>query len=397
MTTPSTDFAAVEFSGSGSKIFPDNVNASTTDFTINSGARIYTAPASLTISGDYTQNGLFDNSRGTIHFNGSVQTLAGTMNTASTDFGNVIFSGATKTFSNNASTSDFTINSGSTVSAPASLSISGDYSNSGLFTNNSGIIYLGNGASVSGTLTGTSAFNDVNTDSGLAADMSNVYSPINGIESFAIDETNNILYIGQGGNGRLTRCDLSTGCDESSDFPTYIDIGPVSGLDSMIIDQTNGVLYIGTSSGAIIYRCDITSTSCDASGDFTVAYDAVGTGIRSFAIDETNNVLYVSNYDSSGVSLFRCLLSTDCDVSGDFTTPYTASTWSFDSMAIDQTNGVLYLGSGISGSGFIYRCDISTTDCDASGDFTTAYDTPESYIQSIVIDETNDVLYRNRY
>ena len=82
--------------------------------------------------------------------------------TGTSSLGNVAFTGAgTKTFANNASTSDLTINPGATVVAPASLALNGTLSNSGTFTHNGGTLFMTDGAVASGTLTGTSALNNV--------------------------------------------------------------------------------------------------------------------------------------------------------------------------------------------------------------------------------------------
>ena len=127
--------------------FPSN--ASTTDLTITSGT--LTAPSGyLSISGNYTNNSSFTYSSSTVNFNGSsAQTIAGTMNTSATDFANLIFSGGgTKTFSNNASTTDFTINSGATVVAPTILTIAGLYTNNGTFPHNSGKVIFDTDASI---------------------------------------------------------------------------------------------------------------------------------------------------------------------------------------------------------------------------------------------------------
>ncbi len=157
-----TGFSGVAFWGGGTKTFLSTATISN-DFTINSGATVV-APSSLTIGGNYTNNGSFIDSGGTITFNGAAQALAGTMNTSSTDFATTSFTGSgTKTFSNNASTTGFTIASNVTVAAPSLLTISGNYTNSGTFTSNAGTVFLGGrgGTAVSGTLTGTSAFGNV--------------------------------------------------------------------------------------------------------------------------------------------------------------------------------------------------------------------------------------------
>ncbi len=116
--------------------------ASTTDLTIG-GQTTLIAPAELTISGDYANTGVFAHHNGIVNFDGSgIQAFSGGM-TGSSAFNAVSFSGnGTKTFSDNASTSDFTIASGATVEAPEVLTITGDYTNNGTFDSGSGLTYI---------------------------------------------------------------------------------------------------------------------------------------------------------------------------------------------------------------------------------------------------------------
>ncbi|MDP3784731.1 MAG: hypothetical protein Q8R12_01485, partial [bacterium] len=163
-STPTRALGNVTFNGAGGGwTFGDN--ASTTNFNITNGS--VTAPTLLSVGGNYTNSGTFTHNSGTVYFSGtSAQTLFGVMATSS-PFNNVEFLGAgTKTFgASYASTSAFTINSGSgTVTAPSTiLSISGNYSNSGTFTHNSGtILFDGTSAqTLSGTMAISSAFNNV--------------------------------------------------------------------------------------------------------------------------------------------------------------------------------------------------------------------------------------------
>jgi hypothetical protein len=94
-------------------------------------------------------------------FTGSTtQAINGTL-TATSTLGNVTFSGAgAKTFNNNASTSNFVINTGSgAVTAPTTMTIHGDYANNSTFTPNSGEVIL-NGSTAQ-TATGTLNFHDL--------------------------------------------------------------------------------------------------------------------------------------------------------------------------------------------------------------------------------------------
>ncbi len=98
----------------------------------------------------------------TYNMTNSAQTLAGNL-TGTAALGDVTIMGrATTTFANNASTTDLTITNG-TTSAPTLLSISGDYSNNSVFTASSGKVYFSgtNQQTATGSLRGTSAFNDL--------------------------------------------------------------------------------------------------------------------------------------------------------------------------------------------------------------------------------------------
>jgi hypothetical protein len=159
LNTSATSFAGVSFIGSGTKTFLNS--ASTSAFSIDSGSAVV-APSSLTVSGNYTNNGTFSNNSGVTYFDSaSSQTLSGVM-TGTSAFASTTFVGAgTKTFSNNASTtSTFTINSGATVVAPSLLTIGGNYTQNGSFTDSGGTVYFS--STTAQTLYGT--LNTATTD-----------------------------------------------------------------------------------------------------------------------------------------------------------------------------------------------------------------------------------------
>ena len=155
-------------------------NASTTNLTLLNASSTLTAPPLLSIGGNFTNSGTFSSNSGTVYFSTTspaTQTLSGTMTggmmttipTAWNAFHNVQFvDSGTKSFGANASTTgSITIQSGSgAVTAPPLLSIGGNYTNSGTFTAGTGTVYLNGYATrtaqtLSGTMTGTSAFRDL--------------------------------------------------------------------------------------------------------------------------------------------------------------------------------------------------------------------------------------------
>ncbi len=415
-----------------------------TDLTTNTGSTLHT-PGTVSLSGSYTQNGTTSASSTSNFFftGGSTQTLSGTL-TGTSSLPNVTLSGAgTKVIATNASTTGYlNIESSTSLTAPSGgLTVAGNFTQSGTFTHNSGTLHLaGLGTVATGTLTGSSALNNVSSVVGASMDVfttaydtsetgirSLKIDTVNGviyagsnpegiiyrcvlstdcdaagdftaaydtsetdIYSLEIDTVNGVLYAGSKPEGIIYRCLLSSGCDASGDFTTAYDTSE-SDIQSLIIDNTNNVLYAGSGFGGIIYRC-ILSTGCDASGDFTVAYHTPRSVIRSFTVDTINGVLYAG---TDGAIIYRCLLSTGCDAGGDFTTVYDTVDAEIYAMAHDSQNGVLYVGSG-DATGIIYRCPTSTG-CDESGDFTVGYDTAEYEIRSLVVDQTNGVLYAGTY
>ena len=136
------------------------------DFTITAGTLTSTSNT-LTITGNYSNSGTFTNNSGTVLFNSTTtgKTLAGTMNSASS-FYNLTFNGVAGawSFTSNPTVyvlNDFIITAGTVTSTSDSLNIWGSYSNSGIYTHNSGTIVMFSsvgGKTFSGTMTGTSSF-----------------------------------------------------------------------------------------------------------------------------------------------------------------------------------------------------------------------------------------------
>lgn len=132
-------------------------NASTSDFTITANATV-TTPVSLSVAGDYTNNGYVQHIKNTVTMSGeSAQVATGTM-TGEQSFYNLNFTGAgAKTFGSNASTTNVTVESDSgTVTLPSVFSMLGRMTNDAVVTG-SGTTYLkgsdfnGNGTTTIGT------------------------------------------------------------------------------------------------------------------------------------------------------------------------------------------------------------------------------------------------------
>ncbi len=276
-----------------------------------------------------------------------------------------------------------------TVEAPAELIVNGNYVNSGTFDANNGTVFLTSlGGVASGTMTGTSAFANLEVSGVGTETFTTAYASGQvWFRVFAIDETNDVLYAGSGDNGILYRCILTTNCDASGDFAVAYDTTHQI-VYSIVVDEVNGALYVGVGSPAsgALYRC-VLSSDCNASGDFSEVYDADGNGFYALGIDTQNNVLYGGDYNV----FYRCPLSSDCNAQGDFSS-FAISGYSGD-VVIDEVNDVMYVTVGYGGAGAIYRCVLSSS-CDANGDFSFVINNAGiDYLTPIEIDTTNQVLY----
>ncbi len=164
--TGSNKFYNLTFNGSGGAwSFGSSAVDAGNNFTITAGT--VTAPSStLQVAGNWSNSGTFTNNSGTVVMNATTtgKTLSGSM-TGSNKFNNLTFngSGGAWSFGTNAADVDnnFTITAG-TVTAPSStLQVAGNWSNSGIFTNNSGTVVMNatsTGNTLSGSMTGSNKF-----------------------------------------------------------------------------------------------------------------------------------------------------------------------------------------------------------------------------------------------
>jgi len=150
----------ITFLGSGTKTF--GASASTTNFTIGTSATVSVSNI-LTISGAYNNanGGTFSGAGSTLYFGTGASIQAGSAMTGTSAFGGVVFIESIDFGSDNASTTAFTIQSGATVTAPPLLTVAGDYTNNGSFTDSSGTVFFNGVLSLNGTMnTATTDFAD---------------------------------------------------------------------------------------------------------------------------------------------------------------------------------------------------------------------------------------------
>ncbi|MCA9367939.1 hypothetical protein KC887_06800, partial [Candidatus Kaiserbacteria bacterium] len=173
-----TDMASYDSSDDSDILFTSDIGTGST--TIGSAIDFYIAtgtvrlPYALEVGGDFVNAGDMLVASSTVYLTGT-GAVSGSL-TGSQAF-NWLHVAGTNTFSSNASTTELIIDSGGTMVAPTQFSISGNYTNNGTFTHNSGTVVF-DGTSqqtATGTLNGTSQFYNLilnNTSGSGAADQS---------------------------------------------------------------------------------------------------------------------------------------------------------------------------------------------------------------------------------
>jgi len=191
MTSTTTETLAGTMSGSTGKFYNLTFNGSggawsftsnpsvevANNFTITLGT-VTSTSGTLTITNNYSNSGTFTHNSGTVTMNATDagNTIAGNLYGTTGKFYNLIFngSGGAWSFTSNPNleiANDLTITAG-TVTA-TSIYLSGNYSNSGTFTHNARVFVLrGASKTLSGNLSGTSAFGSFYFDSGSSTTVS---------------------------------------------------------------------------------------------------------------------------------------------------------------------------------------------------------------------------------
>ncbi len=411
------------------------------NFTIGSGDTYLAAPASTTISGNFTNSGTFTHNNGTVLFNSSSseKTLF-----ASTTFYNLgiekgayvaqdsftvansfritggLFNASATTITLIATNTPLTITKGAFFGNSGTLSFQSpgtttvpflNYYNLDLSPTTTSPTYTfatGTYWSVATDTPGTALFKAMGYDSTYnilyATDAftsntikcflySGCYSPTDWtlatstgggsfvIGAFAYDTTNSVMYAAAG-NGNMLKCSGSTGCGTSN--WSLATVTP-SAVTSMAFDAVNGAIFAGDGTNGFIWKC-LVSTGCASAGNWTVSTDTAEITIGSMVIDTASSTIFAGTAFNGFI--YKCTLSTLCDSAGEWTlatdTPQNISTLAFDS-----ANNVLYAGGD---GGLIYRC-LSSTGCASAGNWTVATTTGTSNIASIVYDTFSRTLY----
>ncbi len=160
---------------SGASTLQMQTNSITVLGTLTNSAGILDASnLDITIGGNWSNSGTFTAGSGTVTFNSTAtgKTISGTL-TGTSKFNNLTFNGSGGAWSFGANSADvdgnFTITNGTVTAPSTTLTVNGDFSNSGAFTHNSGTVSF-NGNNALQTLGGSSstAFNKVTVDKGTA-------------------------------------------------------------------------------------------------------------------------------------------------------------------------------------------------------------------------------------
>ncbi|MCW0485000.1 beta strand repeat-containing protein, partial [Gaoshiqia sediminis] len=165
-----------------------------TDVTIATGATLTVdAASSLTISGNWTNNGTFNAGNGTVTFDGTGTSISGT---STTGFNNLqIPSGASVTLNSDTNVANLTIDGELTTSNSETLTVSGNWTNNGTYTANAGtVVMTGAGKTISGIF--SSSFNNLQIDAG--SDVSSVVTVSSDIVIENLSLVNGLLSVTSG-------------------------------------------------------------------------------------------------------------------------------------------------------------------------------------------------------
>lgn len=146
-------------------LYTTNVGSAST--TLASGVDFYIAtgtvrlPSRLVVNGNFINNDSLLSASSTLYLTATNGTTTGAL-TGTNKLHNLQIQGS-YVMTGNASTSNLKINSGASLKAPSALTLNGSYTNSGTFTHNNGKVYFGGTSqqTATGTMTGTSAFNNL--------------------------------------------------------------------------------------------------------------------------------------------------------------------------------------------------------------------------------------------
>ena len=262
--------------------------ATTSSLTITTGTT--TLPSQITVTGNFQNNANVIWTETTLQLDSSAaQTVGGTL-TGTNEMYHVRFSGVgAKSFTNNASTTFLTIDSGANVAFPSLLTIRDTYTNSGTATTASSVVYTNGtigsflaGASVGGSLTDASS-----------------------IAVNSLVRVGTMLYAGKANSntacsqtaGSAVGCELMVFNVSTTTSPLYVagrDItGNNTGTGNIVVNH----LAVSSNSQTLYMAKAGDATACSQT-----AGSATGCELMVFDISSTTNPVYVAGRDATGDS-----------------------------------------------------------------------------------------------
>jgi len=299
-TSTAGNYGTLATSGSGTKTLDGAVTVNT-GITIGSGTTldVSTSNYQITDGGSWANNsGTFNSEAGTVLFNANTsgKTLTGSMiASAGNDFYNLTFNGSGGAWSfaaNNADvTNNLTITAGTVTAPSTTLQVAGNYSNGGIFTNNSGTVNFNgtSGQSIGGS-SSTTFYKLTNSNTGdtvtagAAVSVSNTLTTVSGsVMDMATYVLGGTLTTVSNSGTIMTEVPTTTSATPIVSGKTWggtIIYGATSGAQTIVAGTYNNLTLNNTSgtntaAGSLTVNGALTTTS-GGTLDMTASYTLAG-------------------------------------------------------------------------------------------------------------------------
>ncbi len=261
-------------------------NATTSDLTVAVGTT--TLPSLITVTGDFQNDANLVSPETTLKLDSSfAQSIGGNLVGTNELYTLHLSGNGSKTFSSNASTTFFTIDTGVSVTFPSLLSVSDTYTNSGTVDAGSGT--LNTDGYVGGFLSGVSAGGSL-TDAG----STNINSLVR-VGSFVFAAKSNSNTACSQTAGSAVGCELMVFNIESQTAPSYRAGRDGSGNAAGTGNITTNHLAVSSNNQTLYVAKGGDATACSQT-----AGSAVGCELMVFDIASSTNPTYVAGRDANG-------------------------------------------------------------------------------------------------
>lgn len=307
------------------------------DVTNDASAILTIGTNTVTVGGNWTNNGTFTANASTVNFNSGVagKTLTGNM-TGADKFNNLTFNGAgTWTFGANSAdvAGNFRITTGTVTAPSTTLKVGGDFIHTaGTFTHNSGTVEL-NGTGAQAIPTSATTFNILNLNNTGGTISLNAATTVN--QDFTIPVGNTL----SGGSATLT---LAGNYTNNGTFTagtgtvafTAADAGNTLSGDMTGANQFNNITF-NNAAGSWTFG----SNSADVGAAFTITTGTVTAPSTTLKV--------AGNFAKAAAGVFTHNSGTvELDGTGAQTVPTSATT--FNTLALNNTGGTITLNSATS-------------------------------------------------